>query len=68
MEKWIHGHQQPYNTTLTLDEARGQLPLAWGHLVESGGSHPHQQAEGVTLTMDDDNDGQAELGETIPLA
>jgi len=51
-----------------LDEARGQLPLVWGRLVESGGSHPHQQAEGVAPIMDDDNDGWEKPGETIPLA
>ena len=68
MEKWICGHQQPYNAAQMLDKARGQLPLAWGHLVESGGSHSHQQAKGVASTMDNDNDGWEKPGETIPLA
>ena len=61
MDKQIHGPQWPYDTTSTLDEARGELSLAWGHLVESGGLHPHQQAEGAVLTMDNDNDGQEKL-------
>jgi len=42
--------------------------LAWGHFIEGGGFHPHQQAKGVTSMMDNDNDSQVELGEGIPLA
>jgi len=40
-----------------LDEAREELPLAWGHFIE-----------GVASMMDDDNDSWAKLGEAIPLA
>jgi len=51
-----------------LDKARGELPLAWDCFVEGGGLHPYQQAKCVTSTMDNNNDGQVELGEGIPLA